>query len=133
MGSPASAAPSAPSDRRGYFATSSPSSTSNMSEDWANGMFGCMSDFTTCLYGTCCGCCMMYETAEGLGESGILYLLLSCITPCIPVMMMRMKAREKYNIDCPQGDTTNDALMSCCCNCCTGIQVYSEMKAREAK
>jgi hypothetical protein len=44
---------------------------------------------------------MMYETAEGLGESGILYLLLSCITPCIPIMMMRGAAREKYNIEVP--------------------------------
>ena len=27
------------------------------------------------------------------------YVLLSCITPCVPVMMLRMHAREKYNIE----------------------------------
>ena len=27
------------------------------------------------------------------------YVLLSCITPCVPVMMLRMNAREKYNIE----------------------------------
>jgi len=42
---------------------------------------------------------MTYETAEDLGESGLLYVLLSCITPCVPVMMLRMHAREKYNIE----------------------------------
>merc|ERR1712241_137967 len=99
-----------------------------MASDWSKGMFDCMSTPTTCLYGWCCSCCMTYETAEDLGESGLLYVLLSCITPCVPVMMLRMNAREKYNIE---GSTTDDALWSCCCTCCAGIQVYSETKTRE--
>merc|ERR1712002_1165457 len=99
-----------------------------MASDWSKGMFDCMSSFTTCLYGSCCGLCMVYETAEGLQESGILYCLLACcITPCVPVMMLRMNAREKYNIE---GSTSDDAIMACCCNCCTAIQVYQEVKAR---
>ena len=49
-----------------------------------------------------CGCCQIYNTAEDLGESGMLYLLLSCITPCVPIMMMRGKAREQFDI---QGQT----------------------------
>merc|ERR1712226_1213656 len=103
-------------------------SAANMASDWSKGMFDCMSTPTTCLYGWCCSCCMTYETAEDLGESGLLYVLLSCITPCVPVMMLRMNAREKYNIE---GSTTDDALWSCCCTCCAGIQVYGETKTRE--
>merc|ERR1712226_1187680 len=56
-------------------------SAANMASDWSKGMFDCMSTPTTCLYGWCCSCCMTYETAEDLGESGLLYVLLSWITP----------------------------------------------------
>ena len=74
---------------------------------------------------TWCGCCLVYRTAEELGESGVLYFLLGCITPCIPVMMLRTKAREMYNID---GSTSNDAAMACCCNCCALVQTSNEIK-----
>ena len=77
---------------------------------------------------TWCGCCLVYSTAEELGESGFLYFLLGCITPCIPVMMLRSKAREAYNID---GSTSDDALMACCCNCCALIQTKNEIKANK--
>merc|ERR1711955_193791 len=76
-----------------------------------------------------CGCCQIYNTAEHLGESGLLYFLLGCITPCIPIMMLRGKAREKYDIE---GDTTNDALMACCCGCCSLIQTANEVKEHGA-
>ena len=75
---------------------------------------------------TWCSCCLIYSTAEDLGESGILYALLTCITPCVPIMMLRGKARETYGI---QGDTTNDAMMACCCGCCALIQTTNEVKA----
>ena len=84
-------------------------------------MLGCMA--------TWCGCCLVYSTAEDLGESGLLYFLLGCITPCIPVMMLRSKARELYDIE---GDTTNDALMACCCNCCSLIQTSNETKKQKS-
>ena len=83
-------------------------------------MLGCMA--------TWCGCCLVYSTAEDLGESGLLYFLLGCITPCIPVMMLRTKARETYGIE---GDQTNDALMSCCCNCCALVQTSNEVKKQK--
>merc|ERR1739838_1241269 len=79
--------------------------SSRMSKQWSNGTFDCCSDVGTCCMGTFCGCCLVYSTAEQLGESGLLYLLLSCITPCIPVMMLRGKAREMYDIEGSTGTT----------------------------
>merc|ERR1712098_206490 len=96
-----------------------------MSRDWNNGLFSCFKDMSTCCCVYLCGCCQIYNTAEHLGESGMLYFLLGCITPCIPIMMLRGKAREKYDIE---GDTTNDALMACCCGCCSLIQTVNEVK-----
>ena len=45
-----------------------------------------------------CGCCQIYNMAEDLGESGWLYVALTCITPCIPIFLLRGKAREQYDI-----------------------------------
>ena len=85
----------------------------------------------------------MYSTAKDLDQSGWLYLALSCITPCIPIMMLRTKAREAYdiqgntlalygvvpmNMNCVAGDQTNDALMACCCGFCSLVQTAQEVK-----
>ena len=68
--------------------------------------------------GTCCGLCQVYQNAENLGKSGesknpftlysslipiinsgFLYCMLACIFPCIPIMLLRQEARERYNIE----------------------------------
>ena len=46
-----------------------------------------------------CFWCLNYKTAENLGKSGLLYTLLGCIMPCIPIMLARTEARERYNIE----------------------------------
>ena len=58
----------------------------------------------------------------------IRYVLLSCITPCVPVMMLRMNAREKYNIEvwilffsCSQRSTNKHRGMP------LSLSTYSEM------
>merc|ERR1711988_748988 len=102
-----------------------PPSRLKMSRDWKHGTCGCFDDMSVCCFSYWCGCCQIYNTAEDLGESGMLYLLLSCITPCVPIMMMRGKAREQFDI---QGDTTNDALMACCCGFCSLVQTATEVK-----
>merc|ERR1711868_334682 len=99
--------------------------TEKMSKDWNHGTCGCFDDLGTCCFGYFCGCCMIYSTAKDLDQSGWLYLALSCITPCIPIMMLRTKAREAYDI---QGDQTNDALMACCCGFCSMVQTAQEVK-----
>merc|ERR1712176_408215 len=88
--------------------------------DWKHGTCGCTDDMGTCCFAAWCGCCQIYNMAEDLGESGWLYVALTCITPCIPIFLLRGKAREQYDI---QGDTTDDALMACCCGFCMQTQV----------
>ena len=89
-----------------------------MSKDWRHGTCGCTDDIGTCklylyfllifsifsiflfsgCFGLWCGCCQIYNMAEDLGESGLLYVALTCITPCIPIFLLRGKAREQYDI-----------------------------------
>ena len=45
-----------------------------------------------------------------LTKTMLRYVLLSCITPCVPVMMLRMHAREKYNIEVSQIAIFTNAL-----------------------
>ena len=99
-------------------------------------------------FGLWCGCCQIYNMAEDLGESGCLYLALTLfITPCVPIWLLRGKVREQYDIQgecyiviirkrntyhhvtCDfTGDSTNDALMSCCCGFCVQVQTAQEIK-----
>jgi len=73
---------------------------------------------------------MMYQNAENLGKNGCLYVLLSCLFPCIPIMLLRQEARERYNIE---GSTGDDAIMSLCCGGCVMCQTAVEIKERGDK
>ena len=74
-------------------------SASNMS-DWNHGLCGCFANLKNCLCGYC-GCypCLICTNADGLGESGVLYNVLACFAPCIPIWLLRSKARDRYNIE----------------------------------
>merc|ERR1711970_1167936 len=98
-----------------------------MASDWKQGMFGCFDDIGICCCGMCCNPCITYQTAEDLGKSGILYLLLGCVAPCIPALLLRQEARSRYNID---GETGDDVLMSFCCTACVTCQTSAEIKGR---
>merc|ERR1712243_503681 len=91
-----------------------------MSGTWSHSLFGCFDNIGTCFYGYCCGCCMMLQSASNLGESSCLYCLLSCLTPVVPLFLLRTKAREKYGID---GSTGEDFLTAFCCAGCYNRQV----------
>ena len=56
-------------------------------------------NFSTGMCTTFCTPCQIYQTAEDLNKSGMLYCLLSCFMPCIPVLLLRGEAREKYGIE----------------------------------
>ena len=73
----------------------------------------------------CCGaflpCCLTYKNAEALGKSGPLYFLLGCVLPCLPILLLRTEAREKYGIEVnnwflkytlDEGGTSNKQLSS---------------------
>ena len=49
--------------------------------------------------GTFCGLCLVCQNANGMQKSGILYGLLTCIMPCIPILLLRQEARDKYQIE----------------------------------
>merc|ERR1712001_261910 len=99
----------------------------NMASEWKNGLCDCCGDCENCLCGSFCTPCLVYRNAEDLDKSGILYCLLGCFMPCIPLILLRIEAREKYGIE---GGTCGDAMASVCCGCCVNIQVANEIKER---
>merc|ERR1711894_66838 len=92
--------------------------------EWKHGLFGCASDGGNLLCGWCCGPCLLCQNANKMGESPVLYYILSCISPCVPIFLLRQKLREQNGIE---GDTTGDAIAACCCACCANIQIADEL------
>jgi len=85
-----------------------------------------------CLCGMLCPCCQICQTADKLGkvakwESGCLYSLLSFITPCIAILLLRNKVRDRYKIP---GSTLGDICASWLCPCCASIQLANEVSDR---
>ena len=80
--------------------------------------------FLIVLCGWCCGPCLLCQNANKMGESPVLYYILSCISPCVPIFLLRQKLREQNGIE---GDTTGDAIAACCCACCANIQIANEL------
>jgi len=97
--------------------------------DWNNGLFGCFGNMGNCMCGWCCPICQVADSAQKLGESYLLYFVLGCFVPCVPVFLVRDKAREKYGLE---GSTGGDALAACCCGCCVSVQVANELDERGA-
>ncbi len=55
-----------------------------------------------CILGLCgsfCFPCQQYQSANDLGQSGILCCLLGMLVPCVPVFCLRGEARERYGIE----------------------------------
>jgi len=95
--------------------------------EFKQGLCNCFGDCGVCCCGYWCFPCQTYQTAESLGKSGILYSLLSCLFPCVPMLLLRQEARERYNIE---GDTMGDVVASVCCTACVGCQVSKEVQER---
>jgi len=96
-----------------------------MSNEWKQGLCGCFDDCETCMCGSFCTPCLVYRNAEDLNKSGILCGLLACFIPCIPVLLLRGEAREKYGIE---GSTLGDVAATFCCGNCVNCQTASEIK-----
>jgi len=95
--------------------------------EWKQGTCNCCGDCGTCCYVFCCNPCSTYSTANDLGKSGILFALLGCIMPCIPALLLRQEARERYHIE---GDTPGDVGCAFCCTACVQCQTAVEIKER---
>ena len=62
--------------------------------------------------GWCCPICQVADSAQRLGESYLLYFVLGCFVPCVPVFLVRDKAREKYGLE---GSTGKNHYISYFC------------------
>ena len=69
--------------------------------DWTNSVLPnpCGGDAITCLCGLFCIPCLTCSNARHLGQSGLVYCLLSCFCNPIAAFLLRQKAREKFWID----------------------------------
>jgi Cys-rich protein (TIGR01571 family) len=70
---------------------------------------------------------MICQSAEKIGEGGLLMGVLACFVPCVALTLLRGTARAKYDID---GSLGEDALMSWCCGACLNCQLANEIKDR---
>eukprot|EP00096_Caligus_rogercresseyi_P011829 TRINITY_DN478_c0_g1_i1.p2 TRINITY_DN478_c0_g1~~TRINITY_DN478_c0_g1_i1.p2 ORF type:complete len:103 (+),score=16.65 TRINITY_DN478_c0_g1_i1:288-596(+) len=98
-----------------------------MSQTWKQGICGCCGDMEVCCCVSFCTYCSIYSQSENLGKPGILYSLIACVFPCIPIFLLRSEAREKYGVE---GSTVDDALCSFCCGACVMCQTGVEIKER---
>ena len=117
-----------------------------MAGGWNQSLLNCCGDCGVCLCGTCCECCLVYRNAEDLNKPGLLCCILGCFFPCVPALLLRGEARERYNIEVKcqiiilevnlalsQGSTCGDVTASFCCPLCVQCQVGSEIKERQPK
>ena len=98
--------------------------------EWSQPWWKCGGDVRICLCGTFCFCCMICSNAQALGKSGFIYNVLACITPCIPVFLLREEASKQYGI---KTDVETDLALSWCCTECVNCQIAAEIKAQERK
>merc|ERR1712179_519211 len=56
--------------------------------DWNHGLFGCFHDCGNCMCGYCCPICQVADSASKLGESYLLYFIMGCFVPCIPIFLV---------------------------------------------
>jgi len=97
-------------------------------EEFKYGTCDCMNgDCTHCLCGYFCFPCQTYQNAERMGKSGVLHVLLACVAPCIPLLIMRGDLRDQHGIE---GSTCNDFCASACCPACVSCQIANELDAR---
>ena len=95
-----------------------------------HGVCGCASNCGNCCMGTFCGPCLACSSANRMGSSGPLFLLLSCF--CFPLAMCLLRRRARNRL----GLTDDDAMRceDCCaahfCTQCVNCQVANELDSR---
>ena len=100
------------------------------SSGWTVGPFQCLDNRGTCLTGALCPCYRNYRTAELIGESGVLYCLLSPPVPlCMAVgtVLLRKAFKEHHHIDPHLGE---DLMLGIFCTSCVICQMANELDLR---
>ena len=98
--------------------------------EWTHSWWECGGDLKICLCGTFCPCCMICSNARALGKSGLVYNVLACIVPCVPMFLLRQEASRQFGIRSEVGE---DLALSWCCTDCVNCQLAAEIKAQEKK
>ncbi|KAM0878448.1 hypothetical protein ACQ4PT_034859 [Festuca glaucescens] len=103
---------------------------------WSSGLFDCFDDCGLCCLTCWCPCITFGKVAEivdrgatSCGTAGALYALLTTLTgcQCIYSCNYRTKMRAQYALpDAPCGD----CCVHFCCEPCSLVQQYKELKAR---
>ena len=99
------------------------------SGDWKQGLFGCAEDSEVCMDGLFCTSCLTFMNAKNLDKPACLYTSFwYCLFPCVPVVLLRQEARQKYGIE---GSIAEDVLASICCLDCVTCQTAAEIKHQQ--
>lgn len=110
---------------------------------WEHGFWDCFSPGDLCFKSCCCPCFAFGKTQHRL-EDPSLATYKSVNAPCgifcllayvggfswVYQMMKRTEMRQAYNI---KGSAAWDCLASCCCPCCTIMQMDKEVVSRQAQ
>ena len=80
-----------------------------MAGGWNQSLINCCGDCGVCMCGTCCEPCLVYRNAEDLDKSGLLCCILGCFFPCVPALLLRGEARDRYNIEVRLGSNIKPA------------------------
>ena len=102
--------------------------SSQTGREWTSAWYECGGDAKICLYGTFCSCCMLCSNAQALGKSGLVYNILSCVMPCVPMFLLRQEASKQFRI---KNEAGMDVMMAWCCYDCVNCQIAAEIKAQE--
>eukprot|EP00761_Pharyngomonas_kirbyi_P011069 gb/GECH01011093.1/.p1 GENE.gb/GECH01011093.1/~~gb/GECH01011093.1/.p1 ORF type:complete len:115 (+),score=8.22 gb/GECH01011093.1/:1-345(+) len=105
-----------------------------MSENWKHGTFNCLDDIGKCAYGTFCPPCAMATSEAHFDENSTWFgnyifhaLFMAVGLEFFYMVYKRNQIREGYNIE---GSIVNDALLTCCCGCCSNVQILKETTDR---
>ncbi|KAK2182767.1 hypothetical protein NP493_337g02044 [Ridgeia piscesae] len=85
--------------------------------EWNSGVFGCFSDFGSCIYGYFCLHCLMCNVSTRLGEN--------CLAAHCALPALRTKLRVANGI---QGSVCDDWLCSQCFMPCVVCQLDRELR-----
>ncbi|CAF0725295.1 unnamed protein product [Brachionus calyciflorus] len=90
--------------------------------DWRYGLFECFDSIGDCLLGLFCPNCYAAYASDAAQES-VIASILQCL--CYPLGLCYLRPRIRNELGIP-GSIFKDVLATCCCPCCTAIQIKRE-------
>ncbi len=114
-----------PQPRKTRKAAAGWSNGEQLNGEWERGVFGCTSNWKTCMLGFCCPCFLMYKNAKRVDPDNA--MLHCCCLGATSLMLMRREMRLWYGI---KRDTKEDCIYVCWCCYCVNCQIANELDAR---